>query len=363
MAITQLAVYDAVNAIERRNAPYLPQHPAPRAASPDAAAAAAAHTAMLSLFPSQQPGLDAKFQDSLSQLGDDAHVRQGIRVGTDAAHAVLAARANDGSDATPPPFTPQPGPGEYQLTPPNFPGAGLHALGQRPAVRARARRPVPPTAAAARDQPALHRGLQRSQGAGREHKHDAEPGPDGHRPLLGRRPVQNVWNQIAQIAGTENHNSVADDARMFALVDTSMADGVIALYDAKYTHHRWRPITAIQTADNDGNAGTAGDPNWTPLAVTALDPSYPGAHAAISEAAATALRAFFGTDRLDFALATPSLPGVTRTFQGFSQAADEASVSRIYAGQHFRSDEDAGQALGAAVGGFVADHILGVGRP
>src|SRR3954453_13854370 len=120
LAITQLAVYDAVNAIEGGHAPYLPQHPAPRAASPDAAAAAAAHTVLLALFPSQQPAIDAKFQDSLSQIGGGAHIRQGIRVGTDAADAILAARANDGSAATPPPFTPQAGPGEYQLTPPSF---------------------------------------------------------------------------------------------------------------------------------------------------------------------------------------------------------------------------------------------------
>src|SRR6266498_3023839 len=93
---------------------------APRSASPAAAAAAAAHTALVALLPSQQPALDAKFQDSLAQLGSGPHVRDGIRVGERAAWAVLAARANDGSDATPPAFVPQPGPGEYQLTPPNF---------------------------------------------------------------------------------------------------------------------------------------------------------------------------------------------------------------------------------------------------
>ena len=175
----------------------------------------------------------------------------------------------------------------------------------------------------------------------------------------GAAPVQNVWNQIAQTAGMSFHNSLEQNARMFALLDTSVADGVIALYDSKYAYHRWRPVTAVQAADNDGNPDTSGDPNWTPLAATALDPSYVGAHAEISQSAATALRDFFGTDRLDFSLTNPSLPGIVRSFQSFSQAADEAAVSRIYAGQHFRYDEDAGQALGEEVGDFVFDTILG----
>src|SRR5256886_5456944 len=119
MAIVHLAIYDAVNAIMRGHVPCLVLH-APRRASPDAAAAAAAHTALLSLFPSQESVIDAKFEDSLSQIGSGAHVRQGIRVGEEAANAILAARANDGSDSTPSVFVPQSGPGEYQLTPPNF---------------------------------------------------------------------------------------------------------------------------------------------------------------------------------------------------------------------------------------------------
>src|SRR3989441_10580851 len=100
MAIVHLAIYDAVNAIRGGHAPYLVLH-APRSASPDAAAAAAAHTALLSLFPSQEAVIDAKFQDSLSQIGSSAHVQQGIRGGEEAANAILAARAHDGAESTP----------------------------------------------------------------------------------------------------------------------------------------------------------------------------------------------------------------------------------------------------------------------
>jgi hypothetical protein len=358
MAIVHLAIYDAVNAIRGGHAPYLVLH-APRSASPEAAAAAAAHTALRSLFPNQQSVIDAKFQDSLSQIGGGAHVRQGIRVGEEAANAILAARADDGSDSSPPVFVPQSGPGEYQLTPPSFkPPVFTNWSDVRPFALETAdqfRPPPPPAVTGPRYTTDFDE--VKSLGEINSTARSAEQTDIGR--FWGAAPVQNVWNQIAQTAGMSFDNSLEQNARMFALLDVSLADGVIALYDSKYAYHRWRPVTAVRAADNDGNSDTTGDPNWTPLAVTALDPSYAGAHAEISQSAATTLRNFFGADLLDFSLTNPSLPGIVRTFQSFSQAADEAAVSRIYAGQHFRYDEDAGQALGDDVGDFVFNNILG----
>jgi hypothetical protein len=357
MAIVHLAIYDAVNAIMGGHAPYLVLH-APRTASPDAAAAAAAHTALLSLFPNQQSVIDAKFQDSLSQIGGGAHVRQGIRVGNEAANAILAVRADDGSDSAPPVFVPQSGPGEYQLTPPNFQQPVFtHWAGVRPFALDSADQFRPPTPPAVTS-PLYTTDFDEIKSLGEigSTTRSAEQTDIGR--FWGAAPVQNVWNQIAQTAGMSFANSLEQNARMFALLDASLADGVIALYDSKYAYHRWRPVTAVRAADNDGNSDTTGDPNWTPLAVTALDPSYAGAHAEISQSAAATLRDFFGTDLLDFSLTNPSLPSVVRSFQSFSQAADEAAVSRIYAGQHFRYDEDAGQTLGDEVGNFVFDNIL-----
>ena len=358
MAIVHLAMYDAVNAIVGGHEPYLALH-APRAASPEAAAAAAAHATLLALFPIDQSVIDAKFADSLAQIGGGAHVRQGIRVGNEAAAAILAARADDGSASTPPVFVPQSGPGEYQLTPPNFQQPVFtHWANVRPFVLEAAdqfRPPPPPVVTSPRYTTDFNE--IKSLGEISSSTRTAEQTNIGR--FWGAAPVQNVWNQIAQIAGMSFGNSLVQNARMFALLDVSLADGVIALYDSKYTYHRWRPVTAVRAGDVDGNPDTTGDPNWTPLAVTALDPSYVGAHAEISASAAAALRDFFGTDRLDFSLTNPNVPGVERSFQSFSQAADEAAASRIYAGQHFRYDEDAGQALGADVGEFISDSILG----
>jgi PAP2 superfamily len=131
---------------------------------------------------------------------------------------------------------------------------------------------------------------------------------------------------------------------------------VIAFYDAKYTHHFWRPVTAVRSD------GVQADTNWTPLATTALDPSYPGAHAVVSAAAADILATFFHHDRDRFAVTSEVLPGVERSFTSFSAAADEASASRIYAGQHFRFDEVAGERLGRHVADYVLQNFLAAPR-
>jgi hypothetical protein len=253
---------------------------------------------------------------------------------------------------------PASGPGEYQLTPPNFlQPVFTHWADVRPfALESGDQfRPPPPPAVTS---PRYTADFDEVKSLGEINSGTRTPEQTDIGRFWGAAPVQNVWNQIAQLAGMSFENSLEQNARMFALLDTSVADGVIALYDSKYAYHRWRPITAVRAGDLDGNPDTAGDPNWTPLAVTALDPSYVGAHAEISQSAAAVLGDFFGTDRLDFSLTNPNLPGVVRTFQSFSQAADEAAASRIYAGQHFRYDEDGGQALGHQVGNFIFNDIL-----
>jgi PAP2 superfamily len=356
LAITQIAVYDAVNGILRRGEPLVVDAHGPRGASPDAAAAAAAHTALDALLPTQQPAIDAFFQASLVQLGAGERVERGLRFGERVADAVLTARANDGAAVTAPAFTPGAGPGEYQLTPPAFaPAAFTQTSHVAPFVLERASqfRPAPPPALTspryAADFSEVH-----SLGELNSTTRTADQTTIGK--FWGAAPIWIVWNQIADQAALGFGNSLAQNARLFALLDTTLGDGAIALYDAKYAYHRWRPITAI-TALDQGNPNAAPDPNWLPLANTANDPSYPGAHAEFSQAATTVLQDFFGTDVFSFSLTSPSV-GIRRDFTSFSQAADEASASRIFAGQHFRYDEDAGQALGAQVGDFVLDNAV-----
>jgi PAP2 superfamily len=356
LAITQIAVYDAVNGIVEGGEPFLVDLRGPRSASPDAAAAAAARTALDALLPSQQSSIDAFFQNSIGQIGAGRHVEQGIRFGNRVANAVLAARANDGANAIPPVFTPGTGPGEYQLTPPAFAPAGFTQTAHVTPFVLKSPNQFRPPAPAALTIPKYAEDFAEVHSLGELNSTTRTADETAVGKFWGAAPVWVVWNQIADQAGVGFGNSLAQNARMFAQLDTTLADGAIALYDAKYAFHRWRPITAI-TASDQGNPNTTADPKWVPLANTANDPSYPGAHAEFSQAAATVLQDFFGTDVFAFSLTNASV-GITRTFASFSQASDEASASRIFAGQHFRYDEDAGQALGGQVADFVVDHAL-----
>jgi hypothetical protein len=171
--------------------------------------------------------------------------------------------------------------------------------------------------------------------------------------------IQNYWNEITQTAALVHELTTADSARLFALLNLSIADSVIAFYDAKYTYNFWRPVTAIRAGDTDGNPDTVADATWLPeVGNTPPDPAYPGAHAVISAASENVLRFFFKNDHFDFHVTSEVLPGVERTFTRFSDAAEEATLSRIFAGVHFRTDLTTGRRLGDAVADFVVDHFL-----
>ena len=356
LAITQLAVYGAVNGILGGGRPLVVDLHGPRAASAAAAAAAAARTALDLLAPSQEPAIDAFFQSSLSQIGSGPRVERGLRFGDQVANLVVALRTDDRSTDTPPGFTPSAGPGEYQVTPPAFaPAAFTQTARVTPLIisTASAFRPPPPPALTSGEYAA---DWSEVHSLGELNSSTRTPAQTAIGKFWGAAPIWIVWNEIADQAGVAFGDSLEQNARLFALLDTTLADSAVALYDAKYTYHRWRPITAI-TAPDQGNGVTTTDPNWVPLANTANDPSYPGAHATFSSAAASTLADFFGTDTLAFSVSNATV-GITRSFTRFSQAADEAAASRIFAGQHFRYDEEAGQALGREVARYVDRHAL-----
>jgi membrane-associated phospholipid phosphatase len=165
-------------------------------------------------------------------------------------------------------------------------------------------------------------------------------------------PIWNTWNEIASTVVTQQHTNLERTTQIFSNLNLALADTTIALYDAKYTYQLWRPITAIRLAATDGNPATVADPNWSSLVTTAADPSYPGAHSAISEAAATVLSSFFEPDT-HLTVSSDALAGVTRSFDGFQAAATEAGLSRIFAGVHTRIDHVAGLELGRDTARFV----------
>jgi membrane-associated phospholipid phosphatase len=356
LAILHAAMYDAVDSIERTSLPYVVSIVSPRRADPTAAAAAAGYAVLTSLYPSQQEPLASEFQSLLGTVPEGYHKYEGVRAGEAVADALLALRADDGSSLPQPGFTPGTQPGEYQPTPPAF---AQPAFQQWPDVRlfvlrtASQFRPGPPPALSSTAYAAAFAEVK-SLGAANSATRTADQTQIAQ---FWNQPIWIAWNNIAETAALAHHNTLMQDARLFALLNLTFADSTVAFYDAKYAYRFWRPVTAIEAADT-GNPALTGDPGWTPLANTAQDPSYPGAHAVISAAAAAVLGSVFGGDSFSFAAQSSALPGVQRSFTSFSAAAQEATLSRIYAGQHFRTDEDAGQTLGSRVAGYVLQHAL-----
>jgi len=359
-AIMHAAIYDAVNAIDRTHKPYLVRLAGvPKHASQEAAAAAAAHEVLVALYPNFQTTLDAALQQSLADIGSGDEVNEGLLIGQEVADRILALRSSDGSDAPAVPYVFGTAPGDYQSTPPNFPKqpqfTNWSHVTPFALENASQFRPGPP--------PSLSSDIY--EDAFNETKslgiaNGTATSPD--QALTGRfwnGAIQNYWNEITQTAAIDSGLTTAQSARLFALLNLTFADSVIAFYDAKYTYNFWRPVTAIRAASTADNPRTVPDPAWLPeVGNTTPDPSYPGAHAVISAAGEAVLISFFHRDHFNFQVTSEVMPGVQRSFDSFSDAALEATLSRIFAGVHFRFDLTQGQRLGRQVADFVVENFL-----
>jgi hypothetical protein len=350
-----VAIEDAVVSTTHTGQPFLFSVASPDSARPDAAAAQAAHDTLAALYPSAKPQVDQLLSSELAAIPRGPATDEGVRVGATVARILVSLRATDGSAATPPPFVAGTQPGNYRSTPPNFPAPQFTNWGTvTPFVLKAADqfRPGPPPALTSQ---AYTNAFNEVKSLGQDTS-TTRTADETQAARFWAPPIWTTWNEIAANLVTQQRTDLERTAQIFSDLNVTFADTAIALYDAKYTYHRWRPITAI-TATNQGNSNTVADPTWVPLANTANDPSYPGAHAEFSEAAATVLGDFFRMDDFTFSL-TNSTVGITRSFDSFTAAADEAAASRIFAGQHFRYDEDAGQSLGAQAADFVVDKAL-----
>ena len=355
-AIMGAAVYDAVDATDPDHPQYLLHLKARHGASPDAAAAQAAHDVLVALFPKASAQLDQQLAGNLGGLRPDQARADGVKVGAQAAAALLQIRAADGSAAPPPPYQSTGVAGDYRPTPPGFAAPVFtHWAGVHPFVLPSGNqfRPPPPPALSS---PAYATAINEVKSLGQ----DISTSRTAEQTTIGKfwaAPIQNYWNAITEQVAITHRDDIDTTARTFALLNLGLADATIALYDAKYTYRLWRPITAIRLAGTDGNPLTTPDPTWTPLATTPADPSYPGAHSTLSAAAATILAARYG-NHVSFTVTSPTLPGVTRSFDSLTAAATEAGLSRIYAGLHTRLDHQAGLTLGDQIGRYTLRHAL-----
>ncbi len=343
-----LGIYDAVVAVDGGKS-YLPERMLTKPASAQAAADQAAHDVLVALYPSQQTALDSELNADLGAIAPGVRVTRGVAAGRAAAQAILASRAQDGSGVTPPLYTVPPAPGVFEPTPPAT-AAFTHWANVKPFVIQRGsqfRSPAPAPLSSA----AYLKSLQEVQSLGQNTSTTRTADQTTIATFWGGS-IWDYWNEIAQSASLAHHDTLAQDAQLFAQLNVSFADSAIAFYDAKYAYDVWRPQAAIRS----GFPGFTAEPTWTPLGKTPPEPSYPGAHATISQAGATVLASFFHSNAEALTVTSEVMPGTTRQFSGFAAAAGEASASRVFAGVHTQLDEDAGRQLGASVARFVVDH-------
>jgi hypothetical protein len=351
LAILHAAIHDVLNAIDRRFESYTPGLVASPDASAEVAVAAASREVLVALVPDQAALVDAAYQRALTAVPDGPSKEAGVAAGRASAAATLARRRHDGVDSVAQPvYVPRPGPGEYQFTPPfdfaNLPGWGL----VRPFVIELQEHAV--------DGPQPLSSLE----YGRDLAHVKAIGGVGSQT---RTPEQSEiarfwyedsplgWNRITNTVARQRRLDPWSAARAFALVNFALADGFIAGFDAKYRFRFWRPVTAIHEAATDGNSMTEADPTWQPFLVTPPVPDYPSTHTVLGAAAAEVLIQLFG-DEVRFSATSLTLPGVTRRFTGFSAAARENGLSRVYAGIHFRHAVRDGYWQGRSIGQAVA---------
>lgn len=361
LAILQIAIYDAVNAVTRSYQPYCFKTQADGENSPEVAASAAAHQVAVSLFPSRQADFDALLRNTLAAITNEVAKANGVRLGKQAANAILALRRDDGAGTTVP-YIPSDEPGRWRRTPPFFRPPELpqwRLLKPFAMTNHTQFRPPPPPALDSAGYAADVNEVKRLGGTDSTERTSEQAliaqfwsdfsytaTPPGH------------WNDIARAVTLSRKLALEDSARLFALLNIAMADSAIMCWDAKYAYDYWRPVTGIQQAARDGNAATEADADWTPLLPTPAHPEYPSGHSTFSGTAAAVLASYFGTDEVDFAVGCDLLPGVTRRFKSFQVAAEEIGQSRIYAGIHFQSACRNGLVAGRELGEYVASNRL-----
>jgi PAP2 superfamily len=352
LAMLQTAEYDAVVSITHAAPPYRSTVPAPGDARPDAAADQAAHDVLAALYPAQRADLDAQLTNELAALPKGQPTQDGVQVGTAAAKQIIDLRSADGSTAVATPFVPGAQPGDYRPTPPKFGAPMYQTWGSVAPFVLNSGQQFRPAAPAPVSSAAYATALDEVRSLGRDTSNTRTPDETEAGKFWSSTPIWITWNQVTQQLTLDRHASLSDTTAVFSSLDLALADTTIALYDGKYHDPVWRPVTAIQLGGGAANPAIVADPTWNPLTPTAADPSYPGAHSALSEAAATVLTGFYGPNQAVHVTAKAD-PGVTRSFATLAAAADEAGLSRIWAGQHTRIDHQAGQQLGNQVAATV----------
>lgn len=361
LAILHAALYDAINALEGRYRPYRVATRPDGMVSADCAAAIAAHRVLLELYPRLGDSCDAALDLVLEQIPDGPAKESGVAWGQRVAEQILRERAEDGSRRVVR-YEPSNTPGRWRPTPPDFRAGLLPQWRYLTPFAISTPRDFLPAIPPALNSAAYTEAFREVRELGRRDSSTRTPEQttiahfwnDG----AGSVTPPGHWNRIAQTVSRQRGLSLAENARLFALLNISLADAGIVCWEGKFGYSYWRPITAIHDADFDGNPDTVADRSWQSLLTTPPFPTYASGHSTFSGAAAAALAHFFGTDAIPFRIGSEGTPGVTRSYAGFWAAAQEAGRSRIYGGIHYEFDNQEGLRSGRALADYIARHYL-----
>jgi hypothetical protein len=353
IAMTQVAMFDAVNSIERKYRPYLVQLPATPTASKEAAAAAAAGMVLAGINPQAEPAIKTVLASYLAKIPDSATKTEGIKLGEAVAAKILEARANDGAKA-PDTYRPRTAPGVYVPTAPTvvpqWRGVKPFAL-----TNASQFRPAPPIALKSAEWATDYNEMKKF--GGRTFTERSTRQTEDARFWLAT-DGRVFYPLVRQIAGAKEM-SVIDCARLFALVAVARADSLIAVFDAKYHYEFWRPVTAIRNGDIDDNPATERDASWQPFDATPMHPEYPCAHCIEAASLAGVVQEVFGTAEIpEVTMTSPTAPGVVHHWTNVRAFVDEVSEARIWSGFHWRFSTQVARAMGYKIGEYVTENFM-----
>jgi hypothetical protein len=366
-AMMHIALFDAINSIEREFRPYRLRVRAGHAASSEAAAAQAAHDILVALLPASASTFDAALETTLRSLPPGI-ARQGARVGRAVALEILAWRQNDGSSAAPPSYVLPPFPGLWQPTPPGFLPAGLtHFPNIEPfaLLTPTLFLPASPPTLISDEYTAAFNEVKAIGSVNNTTRTEDQTltallwaGEVTRTTLFGQ------WNNVAREVSRDRGFSLVETARLFAMLNVAIHDGLQTSQSSKFTYGLWRPVTAIQRADEDLNPLTDADKDWLPLLTTPPYPAYAGNNACVGASAARTLANVVGTDDVKFSvtwsglIGPPSTPDVTREYDTFWSLAVEEERSRVWGGIHYSFDGAASQVSCVKVADYIFRHFM-----
>ena len=352
-AIVNVAMFDAVNAIEQRYQPFLFKQGAAPGTSQEAAAAAAAAAVIIGLHPEAAGDIKAALGKYLAPIADDPAKVEGVKLGEAVAATVLQARATDGATASDA-YRPKTRPGVWVPTP-------MAAASTWPSMRPFALvsssqfRPGPPPALDSKEWVADYNEIK-TFGS----KTSASRSPqqtETARFWLAVGPA--AYHQVPRQLVLAQKMNILDSARLMALYAVAMTDAYIAVFDAKYHYELWRPITAIRNGDIEENAATKREATWQPIDNTPMHPEYPCAHCIGAGAAASVIEAVLGSKTIpEVAMTSTTAPGVIHRFTNLDAFCEEVSNARVWAGFHYRFSTVVGAAMGRQIGDYVVQNVM-----